>query len=78
MKNYMLRGVVSKIEKKNYQFIQQPRSGEDQWNVSDHVNHRSPVDVKTGDIVILCDDIGDNRILYPLHCIRHRIKYEQY
>lgn len=76
LKHYPRRKITNKEE--NYQFIKQPRSGKDQRNVSDHVNHRSPVDQETGDMIILGYDIGDNRILYPLHSIRHRIKDEQH
>lgn len=59
-----------------YIFVQHPASGKDERNVGNHVDHGGPVDPDGANTVVLHDDIGDDRVLDPLHGVGGRVQYE--
>lgn len=59
-----------------YQLIYEPGRGEDERNVDQHVDHRSPVDVGVRHPVELGDHVGDDGVLDPLHGVGHGVEHE--
>ena len=61
----------------SYLLLQEPRSGKDEGDVGDHVDHGGPRDREGGHAVVALEDGGDDDELRPLEGVRGGVEHEE-